>query len=147
MGIAKVWRFSSSSEAAIAARSRLIRLLGLAAGMGSIGVDAVGGGGGNRMIGGSSRELERGCERRRVAALAATPGTYFAFVGEIESSAPSPADEDEASDDMLSLRARRGWLCRRVFWGLTVGFGGPSAASGVEGEDTFSGKLRLRPRE
>jgi hypothetical protein len=158
MGIAKLCRFaSSSSPNAVAARSLLILLRGR--GSGGVGAGAavgVGGGGAKRIMGGSSRELERGCDlflaeaaapATPAATPAATPGTKFTFLGLGGSSALSPSEEDEASDDTLSRRAGQGWLYRRlVFGGRVAGGGGSFVASGEEGEEIFPGKLRLRPR-
>ncbi len=121
------------------------------------GVSGVVGGGGKWMGGGPSRELPwGGCERRRadaaaVAAPAAArpavmPDTFFPFLGLGGSSGPSPSEEDEASEDLLPRRACRGWLWRLGCGALTAGCGGSSEARGEEGNDTFSGKLRLRPR-
>ena len=115
----------------------------------------VGGGGAKRIMGGSSRELECGCDlllaeaaapATPAATPAATPGRWFTFLGLGGSSVLSPSEEDEASDDTLPRRAGRGWLCRLVFGGRVAAGGGSFVASGEEGEETFSGKLRLRPR-
>ena len=132
-----------------------MRRLGFA--LGSVAVEAVvevgGGGGGKRMVGGSSRGLECVCARRRgiaapAARPAATPGTYFTFLGlGGSSSAPSPSEEDEASEERLPWRPWRGWLCRLAFWVRIAAGPGSAVASGEEGDAAFSGKLRLRPRE